>query len=273
MPKQEMRNESNLIIMISRFKDLRRKIFSRNYTPNEILINIIKDYPSHFFLKNPSGHIIFLYLVEYVIHFSEFWFKIKKNKLKILDWGCGKGQVSFLLKQHCHNIYSCDRNNSSQDSAFDQKVPIINYLNLKVVELQHDYLLPYDDQNFDVVVSFGVLEHVANDYASLKEINRILKMKGLFFCFNLPYILSYTQRISHLLGNYYHTKLYSKKIISNLLLKTNFSLIDIWHRQFFPKNRMRYFKYNLFEKIDQFLVDRTILKYFATNIEFVAYKK
>jgi hypothetical protein len=38
----------------------------------------------------------------------------------------------------------------------------------------------------------------------------------------------------------------------------------------FPKNRVRYPFYRGFEAADQFLVRYTPLKYFATNIEFVA---
>jgi len=49
-------------------------------------------------------------------------------------------------------------------------------------------------------------------------------------------------------------------------------LIDIWYRQLFPKNSIRYPEYNLFEDIDQFLVSKTFLRYFATNIEFTATK-
>jgi hypothetical protein len=51
-----------------------------------------------------------------------------------------------------------------------------------------------------------------------------------------------------------------------------FEVIDIWHRQLFPKNSINYPIYQAFEKVDQFLTENTPLKYLATNIEFVAVK-
>jgi SAM-dependent methyltransferase len=133
-------------------------------------------------------------------------------------------------------------------------------------------MLPFKDASFNVVISSGVLEHVANDFESLKEINRILKEGGLFFCFHLPYKYSYTQNIQHLKGNWYHNKLYSKNEVKHLLEKSNYKLLDIWHRALFPKISFVPPFYNGVEKTDNWPCNYTILKYFMTNIEFVASK-
>lgn len=124
----------------------------------------------------------------------------------------------------------------------------------------------------DVVLSVGVLEHVDNDLESLKEINRILKLGGLFFCFNLPYVFSWTQNLAHIKGNYYHDRLYSKFRVYELLGNTSFELLDMWHRQLLPKNSLKYPAYQFFELLDQFFTEHTPLKNFATNVEFVASK-
>ncbi|TSD05232.1 MAG: Methyltransferase type 11 [Parcubacteria group bacterium Athens0714_12] len=240
---------------------------------NSKLLEIADNVDSHFFLKNPAGQNIFIYLIEYVKNFSEYWFDKNLGQLKILDWGCGKGQVSFLLKENGAKAVSCDIKIETDDSSFGQETPIIKKAGIEVIPLKHEYVLPFQREEFDVVLSFGVLEHTSNDLESLKEINRILKPSGLFFCFNLPYFLSWTQRLSHLLGNFYHHRLYSKKLTKNLLNKSGFNLIDIWRRQLFPKNTVKYPEYHLFESLDQFLTNYTFLKYFATNIEFVAEKR
>ena len=45
-----------------------------------------------------------------------------------------------------------------------------------------DCLRPFPDDHFDVVVSWGSLEHIAGGYAqALKEIRRVLKRDGLLF--------------------------------------------------------------------------------------------
>jgi hypothetical protein len=55
-----------------------------------------------------------------------------------------------------------------------------------------------------------------------------------------------------------------------MLARAGFHVLDIWHRQLFLKNSVRYPFYRFFEALDQGLVQYTPLKYFATNIEFVA---
>jgi len=171
------------------------------------------------------------------------------------------------------NVTSCDVTNTGVTSAFVINSPLYAKAGIEIIQLKHNYNLPFDDSSFDVVLSFGVLEHVPNDIESLKEINRILKQNGLFFCFHLPYTLSYTQNIAHLHGNWYHSKLYGKKQVINLLKRTNMEILDIWHRALFPKRKFIPPFYHAIEKIDNWLCNYSILKYFATNIEFVAKKE
>jgi SAM-dependent methyltransferase len=131
---------------------------------------------------------------------------------------------------------------------------------------------PYEDGVFDVVLSVGVLEHVPNDLASLAEIKRVLKPGGLFFCFFLPIEFSWTQKIAHLRGNNYHDRLYSRSKVQGMLASTGLQLLDLWYRQILPKNTAHYPNFRLFEKFDQLITERTPLRYFATNIEFVCVK-
>ncbi len=49
-------------------------------------------------------------------------------------------------------------------------------------------------------------------------------------------------------------------------------ILDLWYRQLLPKNSVRYPKFRLFERLDQFATEFSPLRYFATNLEFVAAK-
>jgi SAM-dependent methyltransferase len=176
------------------------------------------------------------------------------------------------LRKLGFKVVSCDIERDADDSAFGQETPIIAAENIDVIPLKDTVKLPFEPESFDIVLSMGVLEHVANDLESLREIHRILKPGGLFFCFFLPFVGSWTQYVMRFRGDNYHDRLYTKWKISSLLKETGFVLQDFWHRQLLPKNSVRYPAYRTFESADQALVRFTPLKYLATNIEFVASK-
>ncbi len=250
---------------------LRRSYFQKPQPLNEHILDLTLNTQSHAFLRNAACQNIYLYLTSYVKAFSEYWFKKSLSELKILDWGCGKGHISYLMREMGAEITACDVH-GADDSSFGQNTPIIEKASINVVPLEHPYILPFKDTSFDIVLSFGVLEHVPNHLGSLQEIYRILKPSGLIFCFFLPYHLSWTQRLAHLRGDFYHDRLYRKKMVKELLKQSKLELVDIWHRQLLPKNSISYGNYRTFEFIDQWLTERTPLKYTATNIEFVACK-
>ena len=259
--------------MTSVCPDIRQKSFAKHIPYDRELARLTALAPSHEFLVNAASQNTYLYQLEFIRTLSEGYFGRALSELAILDWGCGKGHVSFLLKRLGVQIKSCDYCSTEihdDDSAFGQDVPIIKAADISVDRLTHPTRMPYPEKTFDAVLSFGVLEHVSDDFESLREIRRILRPGGLFFCFNLPYFLSWTQRVMRLLGDSYHDRLYSKSLAQSLLNRAGFELVDIWHRQLLPKNRVRYPFYRIFESADQFLVSRTPLRYFATNIEFVA---
>jgi SAM-dependent methyltransferase len=194
--------------------------------------------------------------------------------LSVLDWGCGKGHVSKLLRDlGPGSLRSCDLASDEEDSAFGQDTPLIRDFNIPVTPLDHEYKLPYPDATFDVVLSVGVLEHVANDQASLAEIGRVLRPRGMFFCFNLPTTLSWTQKLSHMRGNLYHDRLYDERHIREMLSSVEFDLLDLWYRQILPKNSVHYPMFRLWERIDQFVTFYSPLRVFATSIEFVASRR
>ena len=229
--------------------------------------------PSHFFLNNPSGQNLYVYLTQFVKALSEEHFRRPFHDLSVLDWGCGKGHVTKLLRNLSPGrLESCDVVTDKEDSAFGQETPIIEKFGINVTPLMHESILPYDGSTFDILLSVGVLEHVPNDRASLAEILRILKPGGLFFCFFLPTNLAWTQKVAHMRGNYYHDRFYNEKLVKEMVKSAGMELLDLWYRQLFPKNTVRYPDFRFFERLDQLITENTPLRYFATNIEFVSVK-
>ncbi len=219
-------------------------------------------------ITKPSSQLTYQFMADYISNVAPNLLKKDLNDIRILDWGCGKGHVSYLLsKKGAKEITYCEVDNYPHRQLWPQNKT------LKYVPLKHDWQLPFKDSDFDIVLSVGVLEHVPFDYKSLEEISRVLQPKGVFMCFNLPSSMGWIHRVSHLRKNYYHDRLYSKKEVKNLLKRAGLKPLHIWRRQLFPKLTVNYSHPVFFEKLDNFLTTYTPLRLFATSIEFIAVKQ
>jgi SAM-dependent methyltransferase len=219
-----------------------------------------------FFLRNPSGQQIFLYLTTFVEEMTLQWFGRAADSIKILDWGAGKGHVGYLLSKRGFRPDCAD----VPDGAVR---PLLDKVGLPLIPLEHPYELPFADGAYDAVLSYGVLEHVPDDRASLREIARVLRPGGLFFCFNLPFAGSWIMRLAHVGGNHYHERLYDRENTRAMVEAAGLEVTDMWHRQLFPKNRIGYPAPQLWERLDQWLVENTPAWRFATSLEFVAVRR
>lgn len=253
-------------------RKLRRTAFAERQELDTDLLRWSNGLESHSFLVNPTGQNTYLYLTRYVVEVAEAVQGRPIAELRVLDWGTGKGHVSHLLTRRGARPISCDLLTDSDDSTYGQQVPIVEGAGLDVVSLDDPVRLPFEPASMDVVLSFGVLEHVADDAGSLAEISRVLSQGGLFLCFNLPYRLSWTQRLAHVRGDYYHDRLYGRRQVEGMLATAGFDVVDMWHRQLLPKITTSYPRYQDVERIDQFFTEYTPARYVATCLEFAAIK-
>lgn len=255
-----------------RIRSLRRTAFASRVALDSDLLAWSDGIESHAFLSNPAGQNVYLYLTRCVADVAEAILDRPVAELRVLDWGSGKGHVSHLLSTRGVHPISCDLLTDSIDSSYGQDVPIIEHAGIDVVCLDDPVRLPFESESMDVVLSFGVLEHVADDRASLAEISRVLIPGGLFICFNLPYRLSWTQRLAHLRGDRYHDRLYGRRQVASMLDEVGFDIVEMWHRQLLPKNAVHYPRYQDVERADQLMTEYTPFRYFATSLEFIAIK-
>ncbi len=94
--------------------------------------------------------------------------KLDKNKIKILDVGCGNRYITDIIKKEGYNIVGIDKL-SSKDSKWITKDP--------------DYTMDatnmsFKDNTFDVIIALEMIEHCQ----CVTEIKRVLKTDGLFLC-------------------------------------------------------------------------------------------
>jgi SAM-dependent methyltransferase len=86
---------------------------------------------------------------------------------RVLDYGCGRGEIVRHGRSQGLEFYGVDRaaDSSERPEAFR---PLV------------DGAIPFEDNFFDVVVSNQVFEHVADPPRAVAEISRVLKPGGRF---------------------------------------------------------------------------------------------
>lgn len=90
----------------------------------------------------------------------------------LLEVGCGEGRGIQLLKDKVSSYHAIDKI-ANVIAKLKDKFPEVNFI--------HSNIPPFegvDDNSFDVVISFQVIEHIKKDTDFLKEIYRVLKPGG-----------------------------------------------------------------------------------------------
>jgi SAM-dependent methyltransferase len=108
-------------------------------------------------------------------------------KGRILDVGCGDGitDLGIALRTGCEELVGVDPFKGFErlpGIVKDNGLPAdIFPSNLRFMPVDANKL-PFPDDRFDVVVSWGSVEHMAGGYLqALREVRRVLKPGGLFF--------------------------------------------------------------------------------------------
>jgi ubiquinone/menaquinone biosynthesis C-methylase UbiE len=91
----------------------------------------------------------------------------------VLDIGCNNGYGTKIISKNCASIIGVDV--SDQAVAEAQRTYATGDLQFRVIS---GLSLPFEDQTFDLITSFQVIEHVADVEEYLSEIKRVLKTGG-----------------------------------------------------------------------------------------------
>jgi ubiquinone/menaquinone biosynthesis C-methylase UbiE len=154
---------------------------------------------------------------------------------RVLDWGCGWGQITHRLRQRGVTCEAFDYWPEAPDGVDGLE----RYPDILVHHSADPVRLPFEDGRFDLALSCGVLEHVANPDGSLDELHRVTAPGGSLLIYNLPNRFSYLERVAEHVGCYYHGKLehdrvYTARTAREIVSEHGFRVEDVRRRNLLP---------------------------------------
>jgi len=167
---------------------------------------------------------------------------------KILDMGCGMGEfINILHKKGIECVVGVEGSQNSCDYV-SKKGFVCRRVNLE------EGTLPFKDEEFDVIISLEVIEHLWNTKKYLGEISRVMKKDG-YVLFTTPNYNHYRYRIDHLFGKFErfmyksrHKKFYTshslKKELANyfrIVAIEGLCTIPVLRQNFFGKKFLNLF--------------------------------
>jgi SAM-dependent methyltransferase len=137
----------------------------------------------------------------------------------LLEWGCQHAPDSCLLRASYGDRYrlsACDILPAERYRHFR------DFAGVEYRRLTDLVALPYESNSFDGMIASGVLEHVAMDYESLKEVHRVLRPGAPLVIGFLPNWLSHAEWRNRTFRGGGHQRRYGLGETTRLLLRTGF---------------------------------------------------
>lgn len=193
------------------------------------------------------------------------------KNLNILDLGCGYGSLSKTLADFGAKVTSAEVNQKSYELA---KKFLASSKNIKVVKIG-EKKLPFNNNEFDIVILFDVIEHVKNPKTTIRESLRVLKKGGLFTVEFTPYY----SIVGHHLYDYtkFPVQILPKKMVKNMIYSRkieSFFTPDEFYDVFLSLNKLRISRFQEMVKEMKTVGERYIVKYpnlFEINIPLLKY--
>jgi SAM-dependent methyltransferase len=189
----------------------------------------------------------------------------------VLDWGCGFGQVTDLLRGRGVDVVAYDYR--AGEPAHVGELERFPGIPLHVGG--DPVALPFEDGSFAAVLSCGVLEHVESPEGSLRELHRVLRPQGRLLVYKLPNRFSYLEWIAQRAGLYYHGQLpndrvYDRRRIARLLASNGFRMDAFRRTNMLPLTISHPVAWRLSGTIwtlNRLLAGVPLLNLLATNVE------
>lgn len=143
-----------------------------------------------------------------------------KNADKILDVGCGTGNIIDYISRFLNpkaKFYCLD---------LDKNPVLSEKIEFSKCDVDVE-TFPFSDNEFDVVISFFVIEHLKNPQNLFSEAFRTLKSGGYFYCVTEYYTSIFCSDGYNFYSDPTHVRPWTKKSLSTLAEMSGFEVYKV----------------------------------------------
>ena len=147
-----------------------------------------------------------------------------KSHLKILDYGCGVGQVDLYFAKQGYSVVGVDISSNAIDKALSSK-RLLGITDVKFTTIDNNV---WQKTRYDLIICSEVLEHVPKYRQLINKLIKLVKNDGLLFITvpsrNTPLIkLKYLKQDDRKVG---HLRRFDLKLMQSLVFP-KFSVVEI----------------------------------------------
>ncbi len=144
----------------------------------------------------------------------------KRKNLRILDIGCGTGEIVRALSKY-GQAYGVDLSSEALQYGWFRGSD-------HLVQADTDDM-PFKEESFDLLVILDLFEHIPNDVASARDFTRYLKKGGCMIVSSPAMPVLWSKRDVEL----HHYRRYKKKQMTKIVRKAGLKTERMFYRNFF----------------------------------------
>lgn len=188
---------------------------------------------------------------EHFHRYEEAAKMLPHGSLTILDIACGSGFGSDFMARLGNNVIGADLSEETiKDCSSKFQRPGLSF---KAI---NGTAIPYDNETFDVVISFETIEHTTEYQQMLEEFKRVVKKGGLIIISTPNFLINSPKGV---IINPYHTQ---EWIYEDLLkiLNSTFSNVKLLGQKYVRYTGKSHIKYKIGQFVESALYTRGIRK-------------
>lgn len=149
----------------------------------------------------------------------KFFLKKSSKGKKLLDFGCGVGDVALGLSRFGYDIIAVDKDKRAIEIAKVGNKQFKCEINFQTISGSINY-----KNKFDVVIFNHVIEHVKNPDKTLREIHAALKPNGIVYVTTVNKLYPIDPHSGMVFASWFNKNLFTWRKLKKVLEKNNFQV-------------------------------------------------